>query len=1106
MLNNKRTKGFFLVFLLILIGIFTPSLSAQEKSGSVSIYIFAENGMPLSDIVIKVDDKEYTSNADGMIFFKYRAGKHRFILYKADKAVAVLEIEIKADSEAEQIITVPDNPQINLEEFQQGTGEENTGQGTTVNETEESKAIGFLKGKIRAASNKEAIAGVTIIFRGQDVEAVSNEKGEYTVKIPIGKYSVSFIHPDYSTQTKNNVPIEDGKATELDISLTPSAFQMEEIPVSASDEALDQGGIANLIEETKNSGAVLNLIGSEQIGRTGDSNAAGALRRVTGLTLVDGKYVYVRGMGERYSSSLLNGARLPSPEPGRRVVPLDLFPASILESISVQKTFTPDLWAEFGGGVVSIRTTGIPDDRYRRRLKMAFSSSFGLNTSSTFKTGLVENGGKMDWLGFDDGFRNIPREIVNETRDIIPEDKLGISGMPREELELLGETMTDNWMPVSKKMPLDFGFSGSVSDKIELTEDMSMGISSSMRYSNKWDYSERVQTSYNEDQTSPTGMIKQTDYFVKKTENNIDLSSLLDINLNKAKTFFLSSTTIFLHATDGIVKDLAGLYRDDEVDLRQTEQNWVEQTLFSESVKGTFTLPLLNDAKLKSRYTFSLADRQEPDRRYVTYWDEVFNNGYDEEQGYLAPRSYSAGRMWTNVQDMVHDGSLSLSLPFMMKGNGPNFMDFGTSLMYQKKSSSTRRFKFFYDKGREEELKDVLQLTPEQVLSEDYIGWDTAEGEFISFDEYTEDTDNYYAKQLLWGSFLSTDLVLPKDIRLLLGCRFEYFDQSITTVAVDGKETSYELAKGIKDMFHPALNITFPLPRDMQIRVGGSGAVNRPDLREISPAPDFGAPGEGVFKGNPDVQTARIWNIDSRWEWYITKTENISLGGFYKFFQNPIEMIVNPGAEGSRTLINIPLAHNIGGEFEWMLSFNFLANLVRKATLSKETLSIEKALRKRRAAHFFASVLRDLSVSGNISVIWSQIDYVNEANQGDNTSSKRPLQGQAPYIVNVSFGYKNTHSFSSKIPLFTSIFFNYNVVGPRISAIGKDNVDDLYLQPFHNLNMVFEQQIGKNFVLGAEIGNILDLYSIETVGRNGTELVEKYKKGRSFSLSAKLKY
>lgn len=1072
MIKPNRTS-IIITALLLFFFFSAQTLLSQDNQGEIQIYLFSHDGIPVQNAQMEVNGVIHRSNASGFILFTDYPGNHEYAIYYQDRLVARVGLSIRMAQVIEALVTLPpegEEPVQMLSEKEEVV----PGADETPEEDFATGPKGILSGTLRHIESGETVAGATILFRGINRETLTDEKGYFSVELPPGTYSISLIHKDYSSRTLDNLEVREGEENWQDILLTPSAITLDAHTVFASTEVRVKGGEADLIEETKNSGVVLNLIGTEQMSKSGDSNAASALNRVTGLTIVDGRYVFVRGMGERYSSSYLNGARLPSPEIDKRVVPLDLFPTSVLESMAVQKAFSPALYGDFGGGSVSLRTSGIPNDRYKRRLRTIIGTSIGYDMNSTFTEQLMDTAGSLDFLGFDDGGRGLPDSVGEEQ---VTSGSGLFSGMSDEEVAQIARDMNRDWDGRTGRIPLDFGTSISLRDKVSFDKGSELGWNLSLLYKNGWDSSEEDISNYSS--VDPPGIYY--DYHSVNTRHDVDLGGLWDLEFRSRDQNKWGMTTLLVRTTDNEVQHYEGFFTSDSAIFSVTNISWVESTLFSQQLSSDIGLPVFNESRLKLNYSFSLANRYEPGNSSIIY--VMDDNPYTDDELQLYYRSNAAQRYFANVQDKIHDGSIHWNIPFFwLKNESADFLELGAQVMLQNRISDVRRFAYGPESGT---LLD-LSLDPDLLFVDSNIG------DEIGFAEYTQETDNYSGSHCIIAGYAQGDMLLPLDIRLNAGVRAEYSDQQVSTFNLFGGTQSSARLQNLN--FLPSVNLTIPLQEKMQIRLGGSKTVNRPDLRELSDAPKYGVAGSGVFTGNPDLLQAEILHGDLRWEYYISEKENLSAGIFYKNFTNAIEMVNQAGAGDPTTLANVPSAYNLGLELEWRLSMRYLSDGIRKSIIRNKP---SPSMRKFQGG--LSGVFRDLTLSGNISWIQSEIDYRGE--QGINTNETRPLQGQSPWILNASLGYRNSVSWSQDKKTHSNINLNYNLFGPRISRIGVYGTPDYYEQPFHQLNLVVKHSFNEIFTIGLQMNNILDLPYQEKLG---DLVVNEKRRGRSISISGKL--
>jgi len=1072
-------KGFLLAIFILM----PMTAFSQDNNGEVQFYVFSRNGLPLQGVRVLYNQGNLaTTDTSGYMAIKHPPGSYTFELTYKNKTVAFADIQVRQNQAVEVLLTVDPAAEVVRENKALAEAE---GLRENRPQLDESLPGGTLTGEVTHIESKEKVSGATVIFRGVDLEVQTDDKGLFQVDLPEGTYALSVIHPDYTTRTVSEIEINPGKGENITVSLTPSAITLDAVRSFASTEVRVQGGVATLIEESKNSGVMLNFLGSEQISKTGDSDAAAALKRVTGLTVVDGRYVYVRGMGERYSASYLNDARIPSPEMGKRVVPLDLFPTSVIEALAIQKTYSPELYSEFGGGAVGLRTTGIPNDRYKRRLRQIYSFSMGYDADSSLSQDILPPGGTLDFLGIDDGGRRLPGSVGDTYVQVRP--LFGGEGYDtQDEVNAIGKQMPPFIVPQSGTVPLDYSGSATIRDKVDFNNGHSFGWNISSLYKNDWSTGEDSITDY-EYVVDLDGTVLRRDlrinYDTQSTTHNVDLGVLLNMEYKWGPGTNLESTTMMLRTSKNKFSRYEGFKKDDGT-LRGTSVSWVEEMLLNQQLGGQISLPIWNQATLDWRYSLSQATHYEPNNQKWIY--------ENSEQGFFLRDNPSPTQVWSDVDDQIHDAMIKLELPVFLFGRSTaDYLEWGGQYIRQERTSDVRRFLYDVNSAFTEDVDEVV--TAENINNGD-----------IGFTELTFNSDSYIGTHDVWGGFFNTDLILMGNTRLNAGMRFESSTQRIQTVAFSKTSITTPIDNSFPTMnILPSINLTIPWGDKHQFRMALSQTTNRPDLNELSNSPTPGVEGGSVLIGNPLVEEAKIWNGDVRWEYYLAETENLSLGGFYKYFLNPIEEVFLPSNDRIQTITNIASAQNLGAELEWSLSLRYISDLLRLLVMKTRPKPST-----RRLIGGISGIFRDMTTSGNVSIISSRVDieegqtayYSGQNIEVKNTSKERPLQGQSPWVINASLGYKNKVSWSVDRKTHTSVNLNYNVFGPRIIKVGTEGTPDTYEQPFHQLDLVIKHSFNEVFSIGIKGKNLLDLPAVSTLDQ---EVISEEYKGRSFSLSAK---
>jgi outer membrane receptor protein involved in Fe transport len=793
-------------------------------------------------------------------------------------------------------------------------------------------------------------------------------------------------------------------------------------------------------DEKRATDQIANVVGGEEFTRTGDSNIAESLKRIAGLSTVGGKYVYVRGLGERYSTTLLNGAILPSPEPINRVVPMDLFPTAVLDSVLVQKTYSAAFPSEFGGGVLQMRTKKSTDDFF-----FNLSSTVGMVDNTTFKDAFKLDGGDTDWLGYDDGFREAPLALQQATandqelRRLSPFTGVGV---PVETLQEVGRTFNNQYTPEVSDAPMDIDMSASLGNFHELgSTGMKLNYIASVDYSNSW------QTNEIERNTWVPGtekLFQQEGMTYRGTENSIDLSGIFSTGLDFNDNHNVRLTSVLLRKTDDIVAQSNG-FVEGESDLFVTESEWIERELFSNQLQGDHYFPEFNELTLNWRYSHIKAERDSPDEREYRYDNGQFSSRVD---GNL--------RKFSVLDDTADDFGVDLSMVFYGPLNSTITAQTGYVHSEKERESEIRRYGFAFV-GPIANDADLLVLPLEQILAAENI---SPEG--FQIREITRPTDNYEAENELDAYYAQVEFNFDDRFRFTVGGRQEDFYQRADTFDLFSPEQGVSSAL-VQDEFLPAASATF-IHYDHQFRVAYSETVSRPDFRELSPAA-FTNPETGKeVVGNPDLLITDIKNYDFRWEWYFAFSDYMSLGLFYKEFTNPIEQSIVSPVDRKSTYINAQAAENMGVEYEIYKRMDFLGE------------------------DFLGGVGEDLYVQGNVAFIDSEVT-IREEDQNSLTSLSRPMQGQSDWLFNAQIGYEPMSG--------TTATLLYHYYGERIAEVGIEGAPDLIEQPFGELNFVFIREIGDHWTTTLKAKNILDERSEITQDGN---ITTGYNKGRQLSL------
>ncbi|MGH1469134.1 MAG: TonB-dependent receptor domain-containing protein [Bdellovibrionales bacterium] len=896
------------------------------------------------------------------------------------------------------------------------------------------------KGKVKSNETGSFVNGASVFLTGTRISSKTDPSGAFEIKVPKGeKFNLSVIHEDYRVASLENISHEESKGV-MDIKLLPSMGEMSEVVVLAPKT---KGSIEDLLKERRKIKAVSVSIGSEQFKKSGDSNAASALKRVSGLSLVEGKYVYVRGLGERYSSTALNGSMLPSPNPLRRVVPLDLFPTSLIESILIQKSYSVDKPAQFSAGLVEIRTLSIP--KKKSFFKMSLStgaSSEGILKGET--TGLSHAGGEKDIYGYDDGKRKLPTLISDAREQGLPlklEDPwFDEPGFTEAELLAMGKSFSDDYAVTDEKIGLNYGvsFEGGRSFK---SGAQKAGFILKGLYSNSNDHDVEDRNTYvigNEE------LVLARQDTIAETSHRYNTGAVLSTGFDFFKRHKIDVTGVGTRSTISSTEvKIRDSLANEEESFTTTRLRWEERELLNFQIKGEHHLfENYKGPKLEWFMARSLSSNYRPDNKEYSYYLTT---------GQYVDRAFGNMTTFSDLKDVAEDRNIKLSGEVKVTPWLKIDAFAGVRRFAKKRRSEIQKFRFKLEGSRE-----AFGLTDgiEDIINDANLD----NGELVLKDA-TDGTDNYNASEKTNSLFASvgTNFLFSEksSLGLSVGVRQEDHFQDIRTFnIVDGAEdTDFSEINQKKEFY--SYGLVYKVNGKLSLRSGLSDTVARPDLQEFSSVIIYNDQENILEEGNPDLKIADVQNFDLRLDYYFNNREFLSFGVFRKDITNPIETVSVVGTDERRTYQNIDGALNDGLEVEF-----------RK--------------------HLFKGIF----LSGNYSYIDSEVRIAKDE-AGASTSLNRPLQGQSPYLVNLGLEYS-----LKKIGFDTSVV--YNVAGKRISQVGAFGSPDIYEEPFEQLDLTVRKKLTKKLSISFKAQNLLDPFSERS---QGGLPVRSFKYGRSYALS-----
>ena len=738
-------------------------------------------------------------------------------------------------------------------------------------------------GVVRDSANAIALPGVPVEVVGTDQVVYTDNDGRYVLSLTPGEHQILVVLGGYEERLLN-VNVQAGGMVPVDVALSMQGFS-EQVTVTAEAIDVDTSSAQVQLAQRMNAQSISDNIGSQDMRANGDSDAASAMQRVTGLSVVD-DFLYVRGLGERYSNTTLNSAVIPTTEPDRKVVPLDLFPTGLVDSVQVIKSYVPDRSAEFAGGLVQIETIKVPTGP---TVDLSYSVGFNSQTSGNVLGGV---GGSYDWIGYGLGARSLPASVPN--KKVIKGGRFTPEvGVLSSELAQLGQAFSNNWSPVARSAKPNQSVSAVAGTRVG-----KVGLQGSYTQS----YSEQAWT---EDQTfyrtSTTGLSEFSDYDFEfaTTTAKVGASGSVAVQVNPTNRLVVEN--FYTHTGNGEARTFEGFNSDIATDLRDARQLWVEEDLLSNTLTGEHFTRTLANSSIDWRVSYAKANRDQPDLRETLYEAE----GTDFV---LADESQSGFRMFNVLDDRTVEAAANWSVFGTQWSDLPVQFKVGGSYVERQRDFSSRRFRFT-PTGRG---SVDTTLAPEQLFTASNIG--TA----FEIREETRVTDAYDARQDVAAFYAMTDLSLSSRVRLVAGARIEQFEQEVNTFDLFDFEGDPDvITANLKntDVF-PAVNVVFALRPGQNIRAGFSQTTNRPEFRELAPFEFTDIVGGRAVVGNPDLSRALIQNVDVRWEMFPGGSDVIAVSFFYKRFVDPIERIVEPTSQLRTSFTNADSARNVGLEFE----------------------------------------------------------------------------------------------------------------------------------------------------------------------------------------------
>jgi TonB dependent receptor/Carboxypeptidase regulatory-like domain/TonB-dependent Receptor Plug Domain len=886
---------------------------------------------------------------------------------------------------------------------------------------------GTVSGRVLDKGTSDPIieAGVEVVDLGKKTR--TDLDGNFKLQLAPGTYQLRVFAPLYQGTRLQNVIVKPNQVTRTDVTLVAqgqAGVQVVEVVAQA-----DKAAEATQLIQRKKAAVVSDTIAAETITKSPDRTAAEVVKRVPAVTIQNGKFVFVRGLGERYSSALLNGSRLPSTDPSKRVVPLDLFPAEFIESLNILKSYTPDLPGDFSGGLVDIRLREFPD-----RLTYTIGLTTGANSDATFQRLQTYKGSDWDYLGLGAGFRSRPADHIPDVTDLPKEYK---GQLPPAQQRAFAGTFHNIWSPESMTAPPNFGVNFSIGDTIG-----PVGVSFGAIYNTEYRlHPNEFQQNFTHKGNPPNIIIvadEQRELLTFDRSTFLTrLGAVFAAGYKLTDNHKLSLRALVdRNSTDEVI-DGTGYDRNLTDPIRQWQLQYKEEQLGYGQLAGEHHWPFLD---INWRTALSQTTETEPDTRLITY---------DTATSLLTTSGpESSERLFSNLDEYLTDSAVHLTVPFKTAlpftdiwSGLPAKFKFGPAYAFRHRNFHYRRFVYGPNPSG--------SAPPEVLLAPDNIPTT------LSFGENTRKSDSFTANQEIAAMYGMFDLPLIQDrLRLVAGVRVEY-----SYIITDGADLALgqPLHTTINDLSPlPGANLIYSVRDDMNLRYAYSRSTSRPEFRELTPTRFVVPNGERPVVGNPALTSADIEGHDLRWEWFFSPSELVSFGVFYKQLTNPIEQTVGSESAGETdSFKNAKDATLRGLEFEARKNLSIISPRLSNFSLLTNVAYIDS---QANIPHNPCGVINGQPVPCEVQ-----------------TSTKRALQGQAEYIVNAAVEYAH--------PVWGTARLFYNTLGPRIVAAGADGLPDITEHPRNQLDLVLLAPIkpfGTPLTAKLSVENLLDDPFVQT--------------------------
>lgn len=914
---------------------------------------------------------------------------------------------------------------------------------------------GIIKGIVKDKSNAETLVGATISIKGLPIGTSTGINGDYQLAVVPGTYTVVVSFISYEKIEFEKVKVAAGKVVELNVDLEESSKKLDAVVVSRRRKMNTE---MSMITSIKSSQLVTSGVSSQQIAKTQDRDASEVVRRIPGISIIDDRFIVVRGLSQRYNNVWMNGAAVPSSEADSRAFSFDMIPSSQLDNITIVKSPAPEYPADFSGGFVQINTKDVAENG-----SFEVSYGVGLNDQTQFKEFRMAPKGKLDFLGYDDGTRKLASLVPFRMNNDLNTNRQQIDAVTQGGFNNDWATSYDK----SFSRP-DQRFAAMWNRKFSMANNRSIGVNVAANYSNS---SKAIHDMQNALIGSYDILNDRPNYFFKYVDNQFTAESKFGAMFNLSYVANEKNSIQFRNLINQSGKNRLTEREGDQFNSgyhqKKEEYIYSSRLTYNGQLAGSHNFD--EQGKLTWSAGYSYSNKNQPDRRTISY-DRNINSSNDPfEMDFNDTK-----RRFTDLSEHVMSGAVNYE--YKMNGWGfikPTFKA-GVYGEYKTRDYNTRSFYYIFN---ETPANASLKYQPvSEIFAPQNLG---TNGVYI-YDE-TRNPDNYKADNMQTSGYFGLNVPLNK-FNIYGGVRYEYNEMKVTKyLSLDPTNFASKDSRYKTTDFFPSLNASYNISEKQLLRLAYGATINRPEFRELSTSSYYDFDIFSFVIGNENLKSAYIQNVDFRYEVYPKSGEMFSIALFYKHFKNPIESTYYENAGGyTYSFTNAKSANNIGIEVDAKKNLDVLG-------------------------------LKNFSLSLNAAYIHSRVQF----DESNTLEHSRPMQGQSPYLINTGIFYQN-----ERYKFTTGLL--YNVIGERIVGVGRKvagntaiSVPDIYEQPRNLVDLTFSVKLNKYVTLNGAAKNILneDVLLQQTAkfsSANGeqtrNQVKQKYTPGRNYSLGISVKF